>query len=144
MGTRDLIFHFLLTIIYKALHVMNALKKVLSSVVVALAMTVSLNVSAAEKAMKPAEAIEITASKAEVALAAFKNGSNADEIIKLIKETSEAAGDVDSNYKMGKARDTVIIHLKVVRNKVKEGQMAEAEEGLKNAIKEISDLKNSI
>jgi hypothetical protein len=123
---------------------MKVLKKVLLSSFVALAMMVSLNVSAEEKTMKPAAAIEIAVSKGDTALAALKNGASADEVIKLIKETSEATGEVFSNYKTDKARDTAIIHLKAVRTKLKEGQTAEAQEGLEKAIKEIQDLKNSI
>jgi hypothetical protein len=123
---------------------MKVLKKVLLSSFVALAMMVSLNVSAEEKAMKPAAAIEIAVAKGDTALAALKNGASADEVIKLIKETSEATGEVFSNYKTDKARDTAIIHLKAVRTKLKEGQTAEAQEGLEKAIKEIQDLKNSI
>jgi hypothetical protein len=123
---------------------MKVLKKVLLSSFVALAMMVSLSVSAEEKTMKPAAAIEIAVSKGDTALAALKNGASADEVIKLIKETSEATGEVFSNYKTDKARDTAIIHLKAVRTKLKEGQTAEAQEGLEKAIKEIQDLKNSI
>jgi len=123
---------------------MNVFKKVLSWVVVALAMTASLNVSAEEKTMKPAAAIEIAVSKGDAALAALKGGASAEEVIKLIKETSESTGEIFSNYKTDKARDTVIIHLKAVRTKLKEGQTAEAQEGLEKAIKEIQDLKNSI
>jgi hypothetical protein len=125
---------------------MKVLKKVLLSSFVALAMMVSLNVSAAEaeKAMKPAAAIEIAVSKGDAALAALKGGASAEEVIKLIKETSEATGEIFSNYKTDKARDTAIIHLKAVRTKLKEGQTAEAQEGLEKAIKEIQDLKNTI
>jgi hypothetical protein len=125
---------------------MKVLKKVLLSSFVALAMMSSLNVSAAEaeKAMKPAAAIEIAVSKGDAALAALKGGASAEEVIKLIKETSEATGEIFSNYKTDKARDTAIIHLKAVRTKLKEGQTAEAQEGLEKAIKEIQDLKNTI
>jgi hypothetical protein len=123
---------------------MKVLKKILLSSFIALAMIGSLNVSAEEKAMKPAAAIEIAVAKGDTALAALKNGASAEEVIKLIKETSEATGEVFSNYKTDKARDTAIIHLKAVRTKLKEGQTAEAQEGLEKAIKEIQDLKNSI
>jgi hypothetical protein len=123
---------------------MNVLKKVLSSVVVALAMTASLNVSAEEKTMKPAQAIEIAVTKGNAALAALKSGASVEEVTKLIKETSESAGEVFSNYKTDKARDTAIIHLKAVRTKLKEGQTTEAQEGLEKAIQEIQDLKNTI
>ncbi len=125
---------------------MKVLKKVLLSSFVALAMIGSLNVSAAEaeKAMKPAAAIEIAVSKGDAALAALKGGASAEEVIKLIKETSESTGEIFSNYKTDKARDTAIIHLKAVRTKLKEGQTAEAQEGLEKAIQEIKDLKNSI
>jgi hypothetical protein len=71
MGTRDPTnFLFLLTIIFKALNVMNVFKKVLSLAVVALAITASLNVSAEEKAMKPAAAVEIAITKGNTALTA--------------------------------------------------------------------------
>ena len=123
---------------------MKVLKKVLLSSLVALAMTASLNLSAEEKVMKPAAAIEIAVSKGDATLAALKGGASADEVIKLIKETSEATGEVFSNYKTDKARDTAIIHLKAVRTKLKEGQTTEAQEGLEKAIKEIQDLKNTI
>jgi hypothetical protein len=125
---------------------MKVFKKVLLSSFVALAMIGSLNVSAAEaeKAMKPAQAIEIAVSKGNTALAALKSGASAEEVIKLIKETSESTGEVFSNYKTDKARDTAIIHLKAVRTKLKEGQTAEAQEGLEKVIQEIQNLKNSI
>ena len=123
---------------------MNVFKKVLSLAVVALAITASLNVSAEEKAMKPAAAVEIAITKGNTALTALKGGSNAEEVIKLIKETSESTGEIFSNYKTDKARDTAIIHLKAVRTKLKEGQTAEAQEGLEKAIQEIQDLKNTI
>ena len=123
---------------------MKVLKKVLLSSFIVLAMMVSLNVSAEEKAKKPAVAVEIAVSKGDEALAALKGGASAEEVIKLIKETSEATGEIFSNYKTDKARDTAIIHLKAVRTKLKEGQTAEAQEGLEKAIKEIQDLKNTI
>lgn len=125
---------------------MKVLKKILLSSFVALAMMGSLNVSAAEaeKKVKPAEAIEIAVSKGNAALAALKSGASAEEVTKLIKETSESTGEVFSNYKTDKARDTAIIHLKAVRTKLKEGQTAEAQEGLEKAIQEIQDLKNTI
>jgi hypothetical protein len=125
---------------------MKVLNKVLLSAFVALAMMGSMNASAAEaeKAMKPAAAIEIAVKKGDEALAALKSGASAEEVIKLIKETSESTGEIFSNYKTDKARDTAIIHLKAVRTKLKEGQTAEAQEGLEKAIKEIQDLKNTI
>lgn len=125
---------------------MKVLKKVLLSSFVALAMMGSLNVSAAEaeKKVKPAEAIEIAVKKGDEALAALKSGASSEEVIKLIKETSESTGEIFSNYKTDKARDTAIIHLKAVRTKLKEGQTAEAQEGLEKAIQEIKDLKNTI
>lgn len=125
---------------------MKVLKKVLLSSFVALAMMGSLNVSAAEaeKKVKPAEAIEIAVKKGNDALAALKSGASPEEVIKMIKETSESTGEVFSNYKTDKARDTAIIHLKAVRTKLKEGQTVEAQEGLEKAIKEIQDLKNTI
>lgn len=123
---------------------MKVLIKVLLSSFIVLAMMVSLNVSAEEKAKKPAVAIEIAVSKGDEALAALKGGASAEEVIKLIKETSEATGEIFSNYKTDKARDTAIIHLKAVRTKLKEGQTVEAQEGLEKAIKEIQDLKNTI
>lgn len=123
---------------------MKVLIKVLLSSFIVLAMMVSLNVSAEEKAKKPAVAVEIAVSKGDEALAALKGGASAEEVIKLIKETSEATGEIFSNYKTDKARDTAIIHLKAVRTKLKEGQTAEAQEGLEKAIKEIQDLKNTI
>jgi hypothetical protein len=123
---------------------MKVLKKVLLSSFIVLAMMVSLNVSAEEKAKKPAVAVEIAVSKGDEALAALKGGASAEEVIKLIKETSEATGEIFSNYKTDKARDTAIIHLKAVRTKLKEGQTVEAQEGLEKAIKEIQDLKNTI
>jgi hypothetical protein len=123
---------------------MKVLIKVLLSSFIVLAMMVSLNVSAEEKAKKPAVAIEIAVSKGDEALAVLKSGASAEEVIKLIKETSEATGEIFSNYKTDKARDTAIIHLKAVRTKLKEGQTVEAQEGLEKAIKEIQDLKNTI
>ena len=123
---------------------MKVLKKVLLSSFIVLAMMVSLNVSAEEKAKKPAVAVEIAVSKGDEALAALKGGASAEEVIKLIKETSEATGEIFSNYKTDKARDTAIIHLKAVRTILKEGQTVEAQEGLEKAIKEIQDLKNTI
>jgi hypothetical protein len=123
---------------------MKVLKKVLLSSFIVLAMMVSLNVSAEEKAKKPAVAVEIAVSKGDEALAVLKSGASAEEVIKLIKETSEATGEIFSNYKTDKARDTAIIHLKAVRTKLKEGQTVEAQEGLEKAIKEIQDLKNTI
>ena len=123
---------------------MKVLKKVLLSSFIVLAMMVSLNVSAEEKVKKPAVAVEIAVSKGDEALAVLKSGASAEEVIKLIKETSEATGEIFSNYKTDKARDTAIIHLKAVRTKLKEGQTVEAQEGLEKAIKEIQDLKNTI
>jgi hypothetical protein len=125
---------------------MKVLNKVLSSVAIAIALfsTSALAETSAEKKVKPAEAIEIAVKKGDEALAALKSGASAEEVIKLIKETSESTGEIFSNYKTDKARDTAIIHLKAVRTKVKEGQTAEAQEGLEKAIKEIQDLKNTI
>lgn len=99
---------------------MKVLKKILLSSFVALAMIGSLNVSAAEaeKKVKPAEAIEIAVKKGNDALAALKSGASPEEVIKMIKETSESTGEVFSNYKTDKARDTAIIHLKAVRTKL--------------------------
>lgn len=125
---------------------MKVLNKVLSSVAIAVALfsTSVLAETSAEKRVKPADAIEIAVKKGNDALAALKSGANAEEVIKLIKETSESTGEIFSNYKTDKARDTAIIHLKAVRTKLKEGQTAEAQEGLEKAIQEIQDLKNTI
>ena len=123
-----------------------SIKKILVSVAIVSAMICSFNVSAteAEKKVKPAEAIDIAVAKGGVALEAMKGSASVEEVTKLVKETSEATGEIFSNYKTDKARDTAIIHLKAVRTKLKEGQKAEAQEGLEKAIKEIQDLKNTI
>jgi uncharacterized protein (DUF4213/DUF364 family) len=126
---------------------MKVLNKVLSSVAIAVALfsTSVFAETSAEKKVKPADAIEIAVKKGNEALAALKSGATNDEVIKLIKETSESTSEVFSNYKTDKARDTAIIHLKDVRTKLKNGgQASEAQEGLEKAIKEIQDLKNTI
>ncbi len=122
---------------------MKVLKNILSSFVIALAMTASSHVSAAE-AMKPAEAIEVAVSKTQAALDALKAGASAEEVNKLIRAAADATGEIYSNYKTDKARDTAINKLKALRAKVKEGKNAEAEEGLNNSIKEIGSLKDLI
>jgi hypothetical protein len=123
---------------------MKVLKKVLFSIALALTISTSVFAESAETKVKPAQAIEIAVTKGNAALAALKSGASVEEVTKLIKETSESAGEVFSNYKTDKARDTAIIHLKAVRTKLKEGQTTEAQEGLEKAIQEIQDLKNTI
>ncbi|MCX7097376.1 MAG: hypothetical protein NTV43_05645 [Methylococcales bacterium] len=123
---------------------MQIVKKMLLSLLVVLAMTVSVNVSAAEKTIKPAEAIEIALAKVQVVINAVKAGSSAEDVNKLIRDAMDATGEIYSNYKTDKARDTAIIHLRAIRTKVKEGKTAEVEEALQNALKEIDNLKSII
>lgn len=123
---------------------MNILKKVLSFFVIALALTVSFNALAAEKTMKAPEATDAAIAKTETALNALKSGSSAEEVNKLIKEASEATGEIYSNYKSEKVRDTAIIKLKAVRKQVTAGDKAGAEEGLQKALDDIKSIKGMI
>jgi hypothetical protein len=124
---------------------MKALKKVLSFFVMALVMTTSLNVLAAEPATKKApEAVEEAVKKGEEALSALKSGASAEEVNKLIKATAEATSEIYSNYKSEKVRDTSIIKLKAVRKQVTAGDKTGAEEGLQKAIDDIKSIKGMI
>jgi hypothetical protein len=123
---------------------MKALKKVLSFFVIALAMVVSFNVVAAEKTKPAAEAVEEAVTKGEAALSALKSGSSAEDVVKLIKDTAEATGEIYSNYKSEKVRDTAIIKLKAVRKQVTAGDKAGAETGLQKAVDDIKSIKGMI
>jgi succinate dehydrogenase/fumarate reductase flavoprotein subunit len=123
---------------------MRVLLKIVSVAMLGGSMATPFNVLAAEKAIKPAQAIEQTVSKAQEAQNLLNSSGNAEEVIKLLKETAELGQEISANYKTEKARDTAIIHLKAVRTKVKEGKNDEAKEDLKNVIKEFSDIKGLI
>lgn len=123
---------------------MKMLKNILSTFIIALAMIVSLNAVAAEKTMKAPEATDAAVAKTEIALNALKSGSSAEEVNKLIKEASEATGEIYSNYKTEKVRDTAIIKLKAVRKQVTAGDKAGAEEGLQKALDDIKSIKGMI
>ncbi len=123
---------------------MKMLKNILSTFIIALAMIVSLNAVAAEKTMKPAEATDAAIAKTEVALTALKSGSSTEEVNKLIKEASEATGEIFSSYKTEKVRDTAIIKLKAVRKQLTAGDKAGAEEGLQKALDDIKSIKGML
>ena len=123
---------------------MNVLKKILTSAVIALAMTASLAVSAAEKTKPAPEAVEIAVTKTEAALSALKSGGSAEEVNKLIKDASEATSEIYSNYKSEKVRDNAQLKLKVVRKQLTAGDKAGAEEGLQKALDDIKSIKGLI
>lgn len=123
---------------------MKALKKVLSFFVIALAMVMYFNAVAAEKTKPAAEAVEEAVTKGEAALSALKSGSSAEDVVKLIKDTAEATGEIYSNYKSEKVRDTAIIKLKAVRKQVTAGDKAGAETGLQKAVDDIKSIKGMI
>lgn len=120
---------------------MKFLQTVFSSLMLALIM-LSSNAMAAEKTIPAPEAIAKASAATEAALKSLQSGASAEEVNKLIKDAAEAIGEIYANYKMDKKRDTAIIHLKAIRAKVSEGKKDEAEEALKNSVKEVSDLKN--
>jgi hypothetical protein len=123
---------------------MKVFKKILTSAVIALAMTSSLAVSAAEKTKPAPEAVEMAVTKTEAALSALKSGGSAEEVNKLIKAASESTGEIYSNYKSEKVRDTAIIKLKAVRKQVTAGDKAGAEEALQKALDDIKSIKGMI
>jgi hypothetical protein len=119
--------------------------KFLSSFIVVLAMTASFNTLAAEAPTKKApQAIEEAVTKGEEALNALKSGASAEDVNKLIKATADATGEIYSNYKSEKVRDTAIIKLKAVRKQLTAGDKAGAEEGLQKAIDDINSIKGMI
>lgn len=118
--------------------------KILSSFIIAFAMTTSFNALAAEKPMKAPEALEIAVTKTEAALSALKSGATTEEVNKLIKAASESTGEIFSNYKSEKVRDTAIIKLKAVRKQLTAGDKAGAEEGLQKALDDIKGMKDII
>jgi hypothetical protein len=123
---------------------MKALKTIFSSFVIALLMTTSLNVFAAEKAIKAPEAVEAAVAKTQAALDALTSGQPAEEVSKLIKAASEATSEIYSNYKAEKVRDTVMLKLKTIRKQVIAGEKPEAEEGLKKAVDDLNGMKSII
>lgn len=120
---------------------MKFLQTLLTSFFLAMLM-LSANATAAEKTIPAPEAIAKATAATEEALKALQSGASAEDVNKLIKDAAEATSEVYANYKMDKKRDTAIIHLKAIRAKVTEGKKDEAEEALKNSVKEVSDLKN--
>lgn len=123
---------------------MIVLKKILTSIVITLALATSFNATAAEKTKPAPEAIEEAVTKGEAALSALKSGTGAEEVNKMIKDTSEATSEIYSNYKSEKVRDTAIIKLKAVRKQLTAGDKAGAEEGLQKAIDDIKSIKGMI
>lgn len=123
---------------------MTVLKKIVSSMAIAVALATSFNAIAAEKTKPAPQAIEEAVTKGEAALSALKAGTGEEEVSKMIKDASEATSEIYSNYKSEKVRDTAIIKLKAVRKQLTAGDKAGAEEGLQKAIDDIKSIKGMI
>jgi hypothetical protein len=128
---------------------MKILKKTYISLIIALSVAALSSPAFAETdkgrvTYKPAESVDMTVSKIQLAIDAFAKGASGDEIDNLIKDAADFSKEINANDKVDRARTKATSKLKAIRAKVKSGALPEAEQELKDTLKDFNDLKGLI
>jgi len=128
---------------------MNTLKKTLLSLSMATAMAVITTSALAETdagraTYKPAEAIDIVATRIQSAIEAISKGATSDEAAALIKPAIDFSKEINANDKVDNARAKANRKLKSAMSHAKESALQEAEQELRDAKKDFEALKSLI
>lgn len=94
--------------------------------------------------MTPIQGIDATVGQVNKALKAISNNAGEDEIITNIKEALTVSKEINANDKIDRNRNRANDYLKKARTAVKDGDLIQATEHLKEAGKRFSELKGMI
>jgi len=125
------------------------LKKFLVSMLIALSVVAISSPAFAETdkgrvTYKPAESIDMTVAKIQLAVNAIAKNASREEIDNLIKDAADFSKEINANDKVDRSRTKATSKLKTIRAKAKEGALPEVEQELKDTIKDFNDLKSLI
>lgn len=128
---------------------MKSLKKIVLALLVAVSMggvstTAFAEASEGRISYQPAEAIDILVKKIKVALDAITSGAEGEAVAKLIKEASDMSKEINANDKVDIARAKATATLKSARKHAQQESLQEAEQELRKAEKQFSDLKGML
>jgi len=128
---------------------MNTLKKPILSLLMVIAFAVISTATFAETdagraTYKPAEAIDIVATRIQSAIEAISKGASSDEAAALIKPAIDFSKEINANDKVDNARAKANRKLKSAMSHAKESALQEAEQELKDAKKDFEALKSLI
>jgi len=128
---------------------MNTLKKSILSLLMATTMAVISTASLAETdagraTYKPAEAIDIVATRIQSAIEAISKGATSEEATALIKPAIDFSKEINANDKVDNARAKANRKLKSAMSHAKESALQEAEQELRDAKKDFEALKSLI
>ena len=128
---------------------MNTLKKTLKSLLMASVMSVISICALAETdagraTYKPAEAIDIVATRIQAAIEAISKGATSEEATSLIKPAIDFSKEINANDKVDNARAKANRKLKSAMSHAKESALQEAEQELRDAKKDFEALKSLI
>jgi primase-polymerase (primpol)-like protein len=126
---------------------MKILKKIALAALVGASMGVFSTSAMAEASdgrivYAPKEAIDLTVKKIEAALASATAGADSETIANQTKEALDMSKEINANDKVDIARSRANNHLKAARSSAKAGNVAEAQEHLKQALQAFTALKD--
>jgi len=128
---------------------MNTLKKTILSLLIAssiaaISTTAIAETDAGRATYKPAEAIDIVATRIQAAIDAISKGVSNEEAASLIKPAIDFSKEINANDKVDNARAKANKKLKSAMSHAKESALKEAEQELRDAKKDFEALKSLI
>jgi len=128
---------------------MNTLKKTILSLLIASSVAAISTAAIAETdagraTYKPAEAIDIVATRIQAAIDAISKGVSNEEAASLIKPAIDFSKEINANDKVDNARAKANKKLKSAMSHAKESALKEAEQELRDAKKDFEALKSLI
>jgi len=128
---------------------MNTLKKIILSLLIAssiaaISTTAIAETDAGRATYKPAEAIDIVATRIQAAIDAISKGVSNEEAASLIKPAIDFSKEINANDKVDNARAKANKKLKSAMSHAKESALKEAEQELRDAKKDFEALKSLI
>lgn len=125
---------------------MKTLKKVMLSLLVASSIGAVSTSAMAETdpgrvTYKPAEAIDMTKGKIQIAIDSIKTGGSGDAVDSLIKDALNMSKEINANDRVDANRSKANNKLKAAKAHAKENALQEAEQELRDAQKMFEDLK---
>ncbi|RIZ68833.1 MAG: hypothetical protein D0530_11290 [Methylococcales bacterium] len=128
---------------------MNTFKKTILSLLMATGMAVISTsafseTDAGRATYKPAEAIDIVATRIQAAIEAISKGASSEEATSLIKPAIDFSKEINANDKVDNARAKANRKLKSAMSHAKESALQEAEQELRDAKKDFEALKSLI
>jgi hypothetical protein len=125
---------------------MKTLKKVMLSLLVASSIGAVSTSALAESdpgrvTYKPAEAIDMTKGKIQLAIDSIKTGGSGDAVDTLIKDALNMSKEINANDRVDSNRSKANNKLKSAKTHAKENALQEAEQELRDAQKMFEDLK---